>query len=195
MLPNVNFPHGFTLSHNEKYWSNEPETMRLINDLLVLYIKRVKEEKDLPQDQKNLLTWDAFKTQSTTKVEDILASYATETVMVPKKMSYLLQPLDLIANDSLKKFEKKDFSKYFCSLILKELKNDPTCDVNTIKVDLRLSTLKPLHAEVMKNEYNYFASCRGKKIIKAGWKASATTDAIYETSTKQVNVINLNQFA
>ena len=85
--------------------------MRLINDVLFLYIKRVKEEKDLPQDQKNLLTWNAFKTQSTTKVEDILASYGTETVMVPKKMSYLLQPLDLITNDSLKKFEKKAFSK------------------------------------------------------------------------------------
>ena len=139
----------------------------------------MKEEKALPRDQKCLLIWDAFKAQPTTKIEDTLASYDIETVMLPKNMTYLLQPLDLTTNNSLKKFEKKAFTEYFCSSILKELKNDPTCDVTTIKVDLRLSTLKPLHAEIMKNTYNYFASCRGKKIIKAGWKASRIADAIH----------------
>ena len=88
--------------------------------------------------------------------------------MVPKNMTHLLQPLDLTTNGSLKKFEKKAFSGYFCSSILKELKNEPTCYVTTIKFDLRLSTLKPLHTEVIKNAYNYFASCRGMEIIKAG---------------------------
>ena len=119
----------------------------------------MKEEKVLPRDQKCLLIWDAFKAQPTTKIEDTLASYDIETVMLPKNMTYLLQPLDLTTNNSLKKFEKKAFTQYFSSSILKELKNDPTCDVTTIKVDLRLSTLKPLHAEIMKNAYNYFASC------------------------------------
>ena len=77
---------------------------------------------------------------------------------------------------------------------MKELKNDPTCDVTTIKIDLHLSSLKPFHGEVMKNAGNYFSSCRGKEIIKAGWKALGIMDAIYETCTQQVNVINLNPF-
>ena len=68
--------------------------------------------------------------------------------MTPKNMTHLLQPLDLTTNGSLKKFKKKAFSEYFCSLISKELKNDPTCDVTTIKVDLRLSTPKSLHAKI-----------------------------------------------
>ena len=76
--------------------------------------------------------------------------------MVPKHMTYLLKPLDHTTNGTLKKFEKKPFSEYFCSSILEELKNDPTCDVTTIKVDLRLFTLKPLYTEAMKNAYNYF---------------------------------------
>ena len=97
-------------------------------------------------------------------------------------------------NSSLKKFEKKAFSEYFCSSILKELKNNPTCDVTTTTVDMHLSTLKRLHAEVMKNAYNNFSSCRGKEIIEVGWKASGITDAIHETRTQQVNVINLNPF-
>ena len=67
----------------------------------------MKEEKALPQDQKSLLIWYAFKVQSTTKVEDTLASYGIEKFMVPKNMTHLLQTLDLTTNGSLKKFEKK----------------------------------------------------------------------------------------
>ena len=130
-------------------------------------IKRVKEKKSLLRKQKRLLIWDPFKTQSTAEVEKTLASYGIETVMAPKNMTHLLQPLDLSANGTLKKFEKKAFSEYFCSSILKELKNDPTCNVTPIKVDLRLFTLKPLYSEVMKNLYNCFASCGRKDIIKA----------------------------
>ena len=103
----------------------------------------MKEEKALPRDHKGLLIWNAFKAQSTTKVEDTLASYGIEIVMVPKNITHLLQPLDLTTNGSLKKFEKKAFGEYLCSSILEELSNDPTCDVDTIKINLRLSTLKP----------------------------------------------------
>ena len=63
--------------------------------------------------------------------------------------------------------------------------------MTTIKVDLHLSTLKLLHAEAIKNAFNDFVSCRGKEIIKAGWKAS---NAIHKTRTQRVNVINLNPF-
>ena len=98
------------MSHNKKHWSNETENIRLINGVLVPYIKRVKEEKALPRNKSV-----AFKAQSTTKVEDIISGYGIETVMVPKEMPLLLQPLDLTINGSLKKFEKKAFSEYLCS--------------------------------------------------------------------------------
>ena len=128
-----------------------------------------------------MLIWDAFKAKSTTKVEGTVASYSIKIVMTPKNMTHLLQPLDLTTNCILKKFKRKVLSEYLCSSILQELKNDPTCDVITIKVDLRLSTLKSFHAEVMKNSYNYFAFCGRKEIIKEVCKTSRITDAIRET--------------
>ena len=106
LLPNVDFPDGFCLSYNEKHWSNENETIRLIEKVLVPYIKKVREAKSLPSNQKSLLIWDAFKAQSTTKVSDVLSNHGIETVMVPKNMTHLLQPLDLTTNGSLKKFKK-----------------------------------------------------------------------------------------
>ena len=80
-------------------------------------------------------------------------------------MTHLLQPLDLTTNASLKKIEKRTFSKYFSSSIMEALKQNPTRDVTTIKVDLRLSVLKLLYANVMKEAYQFFESLKGKEMI------------------------------
>ena len=167
-LPNVTFPDGFCLAYNQKHWSNETETIRLIEDVLVSYIEKVKEEKFLPPSQKSLLLWDAFKAQSTPKVMDILSSYGTESVMVPRNMTHLLQPLDLPTNASFKKYEKRAFSEYFTFCIMEALKIDPDRDVTSVEVDLRLSTLKPRHAKVMTDLYHHLQSHKGEEIIKAG---------------------------
>ena len=53
-LPNANFPQGFYLAFNEKNWSNETETIRVIN-VSDPYIEKVKEEKVLSEAQNSLL--------------------------------------------------------------------------------------------------------------------------------------------
>ena len=73
-----------------------------------------------------------------------------------------MKPLDLTTNFSLKKFVKKAFSEYFSSAIVKALNNDPARDVTTFKVDLCLSTLKPLHVKVISDAYDYFGSSKGR---------------------------------
>ena len=193
-LPNIEFPPGFCLAYNEKHWSNETETLRLIEDVLMPYITQIKEQKSLPQSQKTLLLWDAFKAQSTQKVKDTLSSYNIESVMVPKNMTHLLQPLDLTTNASFKKFEKRAFSEYFTTCIMEALQNEPDRDVTTIQVDLRLSTLKPRHGKVMTELYHHFQSQRGKEIIKAGWKAAGITDNLSTARKNNKNVIKDNPF-
>ena len=54
-LPEFTFPDGRCLALNQKNRSNETETTCLIEDLLVPYIKKVKEEKALSQPKKSLL--------------------------------------------------------------------------------------------------------------------------------------------
>lgn len=53
-FPNFKFPDGICLAFNQNHWSNETETVRLIEDVLVSYIEKVKEKKALPQSQKSL---------------------------------------------------------------------------------------------------------------------------------------------
>ena len=187
-LPNFAFSDGFCLALNEKHWSNETDTIRLTEELLVLYIEKVNEEKVLPQSQKSLLVWDAFKAQSTPEVMDTLSSYVKEAVMVPKNMTHLLQPLDLTTNASFKKYEKRVFSEYFTSCIMEALTNDPD------QMNLHVSTLKPLHAKVMTDMYQHFKSEKSKEIIKAGWKAVGITDILEDAREGNGNTIRLNPF-
>ena len=83
-LPTFDFLDGFCLSYNEKL-SNEKETVLLFEQVLMPYIKKFKEEKGPPNDQKSLLIWDAFKAQSTANVSDLLLKFGIESVMVATK--------------------------------------------------------------------------------------------------------------
>lgn len=69
---NVQFPSGFCISHNEKHRSNEEETIKLIDTIIVPYIVKKRSELNLPATQKALVVWDVFKGQVTKKVLDKL---------------------------------------------------------------------------------------------------------------------------
>ena len=73
-----------------------------------------------------------------------------------------MPPLDLTKNTSVKKMDKSSFSDYFTSTITETLDKDPQRDVTTIEVDLKLSTLKPIHAKLLMSTI-YTNSCKAKK--------------------------------
>ena len=79
-----------------------------------------------------------------------------------------------------KKMESRAFSEYFTNCINKELLKDSGKDVTTIDVDLKLSSLKPKHGDVMCDVYNYLKSMKGRSIILSGWKAAGITSTINE---------------
>ena len=97
-LPSYDFLEGFSLSFNEKHWSNEIETIRLIDEILLPYIEKVKKEHNLPDYQKSLLIWDAFRAQSTATVMENISTHGIQTVLVPANITHLLQSLDLTTN-------------------------------------------------------------------------------------------------
>ena len=70
----VHFPTGFLVSQNVKHWSNEEETLKLIDTVLHPYVVKKRAEAGLPEDQKALVVWDVFKGQMTDKVKNKLAT-------------------------------------------------------------------------------------------------------------------------
>lgn len=92
----------FCISHNEKHWSNEEETIKLIDTIIVPYIVKQRSELNLPTTQKALVIWNVFKGQVTRTVLDKLKSLDCEFVAVPANMTHFFQPLDLTVNRSAK---------------------------------------------------------------------------------------------
>ena len=64
--------------------------------------------------------------------------------------------------------------------IAKALEDDPSRDVSTIKVDLKLSTLKPLHVKSTREVYEYLKSDKGRSLIKSGFRAAGITKAVQD---------------
>ena len=150
----------------------------MLSEVIDPYIKETKEKLNLPDEQKCLLFWDAFRAQECAAVLSKLEELNIVTVQVPKNLTHLLQPLDLTTNLIFKRLEKMSFSQYFTDTITKALLNDPNRDVASINVDLKLSTLQPLHAKCMSTIYQYLLSPRGQKIISSGWRSSGITEAV-----------------
>ena len=91
------------------------------------------------------LSGGVFKGKETPRVQERLAELGVVATIAPKDMTHLLQPLDVTTNGNVKKIEKKELSNYIISIITKEMLIDSSRDVMTIRIDLKLSTLKPLH--------------------------------------------------
>ena len=152
-IPTVKFPPGFLLSSNESHWSNEVETLKLLEGINAPYLEEKKEKLGLYPSQKSSIIWDAFNGQGTEKVKSKLAELNITEVGMPKNMIHL-QPLDLATNGAVKKIEKNEY----CIMSVMEL--DPDSDVTTVNVDLRLSALKPLHTTAVGKVYSYLKTER-----------------------------------
>ena len=71
-LPKFKFPSSFSLSVNPTHYSDENETSKIIEKIIVPYVKNVLKRDKLPADQKALLTMDAFSGQLTQAFLDTL---------------------------------------------------------------------------------------------------------------------------
>ena len=64
-LPRYRFPEGFSLSVNEKHFSNSIESVKLLKEIIIPYVKKERESKGLSENQKALVIMDVFTGQMT----------------------------------------------------------------------------------------------------------------------------------
>ena len=105
-------------------------------------------------------------------------------------MTHLLQPLDLITNGVVKKMEQRECSNYFTNCITEALLADPKPDVTTIKVDLKLSTLKPIHTKTVSKVYEHLKSVKADKLLN-GFRAEGITEAVKKIRENPKSGLNL----
>ena len=104
----MKFPGGFSLNVNESHCSNENEALKFIEEIILPYILEEGEKLGCP-NQKALLIFYDFWSQTTDKVLKVLEDKDILAAKVLPKMTQLLQPLDLTVNKVAKDFTKKKF--------------------------------------------------------------------------------------
>ena len=84
----MKFPESFCLSFNEKYWDNEKESLKIIEDIIVPYVTKEPEKLSSP-NQPALLIMGIFKGQMTNPVLKKLESQNIQLTRVPRNMAHV----------------------------------------------------------------------------------------------------------
>ena len=111
-LPKTDFPDGFSLSVNEKDFSNTQESIKFLKEIVTLFVDKKRSEVKNPR-QVGLLIWDVFRGQKMTPVLGIFKENNIITEYVPNDMTNYYQPLDCTTNKWAKDFLKAKFSSWF----------------------------------------------------------------------------------
>ena len=111
-LPRVNFPKSFSLSANPKHYSNEQESIKVLE--VIPYLKKEKERLGMEKDQAVLLIMDVFKGQIISPVLKVLSNNNTLLQSIPANFTYLFQPLDAQGgpNGFVKRLMKRKFTDW-----------------------------------------------------------------------------------
>lgn len=180
--PKVDFPDTFSLSANPKHYSNTAESIKLIKKIIIPYLEKERSSLNLLPTHQALLVMDVFRGQMTDDVLNLLKENSILLVRVPANMTHLYQPLDLTVNGHFKTFMRSKFSQWYSKQILLQLEGG--ADVQSVKVDVKLTIVKPLHAIWLIEYYNKMSSPEGQEVVQNGWLRSGITDAIKLGSSK-----------
>ena len=147
----------------------------MFNETVIPYINEIRSSQNIP-DQYALVIMDAFTGQKTTKVMNLLKDNKILVTKIPENMTRFYQPLDLTVNWYTKKFMSRKFNSWYTNQISVQLEKGVPID--EIDIKLRLSLMKPLHAEWITDFYNHMTTPESKKIIESGWLFLGARDAI-----------------
>ena len=121
------------------------ESIKLINEIIIPYVQSQRKEVGKPK-QAALVIMDVFRGQITDDVISILRDNNIHYVLVLNNMTQLFQPLDFTVNKHCKSYLKRLFSEWYAQQIENQLSVEKK--VEEIKLEFRLTTLRPLHATV-----------------------------------------------
>ena len=171
----VVFPKGFHVTQDEKHWSNETETVNFIEQVINPHVIDKRKELGLPADKKAVLTWAVFRGQTTD--HGILDSLNIKVVKVPANMTHFFQPLDFRAQLNSQRVRKKFYEKKFVTWYAEEIKKQMDAGIPTESTDvnLKLTSLKALHASWLIELYNVLTTADGRETVLNGWKKSGVT--------------------
>ena len=126
------------------HWYNLEKCEELFKVIIFPYLSAEKKSLGYPEEQQSLIIMDTFKGQDNEEMKRLYAKNNCELIIVPHNLTNKFQPLDISINQSAKKFISNKFNAWYADRVSKQLPNGVA--PRDVKVSLKLSDLKPLHA-------------------------------------------------
>ena len=176
MPSKVKFPESFHITHSDNHWSNEDIGMEYLKEIIFPYIKSKCKALKLPENAKMWLIFDVFKEQTMSAVNDLQKKNDIIAIHVRNNQTNLFQPLDISANKSGKCFIAEKYQDWYAKKVLQQLNRGVAA--HNVKVSVKLSIMKPLHAQWITEMYHHLK--RSKQIEISGFRKVHITEAVNE---------------
>ena len=130
-----------------------------------------------------------FKGQTKSAVNDLLKDNAIIAKHVPNNYTNLFQPLDISMNKSAKCFIADKYQFWYVEKVLQKLNTGAAA--HDVKVNVKLSIMKPLHAKWIIEMYHHLKI--SKLIVISGFRKARITEAVSQAD--QLSQLCENPFA
>ena len=170
--PKFQFPEGWDITHAPNHWSNEFTMIQYINNIVVPYIVKVREQ--FSDTTPALVIMDNFKGQITDPVLSLLESNNIHTCLLPPNTTDRLQPMDISVNKPAKDFIRQKFDGWYAEQVMSQLNEDDNAPVKP--VDFTLPIMRELSAKWIVEMASYISD--HPSIIVNGFIRSGITGAI-----------------
>ena len=177
-VPKFDFPDLFSLCAYPKHFSNTEESFKLLDDIIIPYVKCEQFKLGIGEEQYALLILDVFKGQMAESVKQKMMENHILFVRVPANMTNIFQPLDLTVNGSFKSLMKSKLTEWYSKEIGKQLEEN--VPIEDIEIKLKVSVLKPLHASWLMEAYNDMISWQRNhcKWMEIGWNYGSSIQGL-----------------
>ena len=174
--PKVKFPESLHVTDSQNHWSNKDIVMEYLKKNIFPNIKSKRQVLKLPENAKALLTFDVFKGKTKSAVNDLLKKNDIIAIHFPNNHTNMFQPLDISVNKNAKCFIVDKYQDWYAERVLQQLNRGVAA--HDVKVDVKLSTMKPLHAKWIIETYHHLK--RSKQIVISGFRKAHITKAVSE---------------
>ena len=127
--PTYPFPREFHVVQTENHWASldliktqENTNLDLIKEVLIPYVRKVRQKLSLLKDQQWLLIADVFKGHWTHAVVIKVKRSNGKMCAIPNNMTNIFQPLDLSINRSCKFFLGREAHSWYSPQTEKQMK-------------------------------------------------------------------------
>ncbi len=173
--PAVDFPNDWDIWHTESHWSNTDSMLRYVDRIITPYVEGVRESIGRPS-ARPLLIFDVFRAHNTEQFRSRLEELGYLYVYVPGACTDEFQPLDKTVNSVYKKEMQAQFSNWYSRHVAAGVENGETVENIVKTIDLRTSSIKPVHARWLMNVHEIVRQERD--IIEQGFQQTGILKAV-----------------